>query len=96
LIMNKNGLISTIVHPDYIQKSREQDTYRALLTHLVQLRKERCLWITTPAEVDLWWRQRAELRLVENGSSWKIEGEGRERARIAYATEENGELHLTF
>ena len=96
MIMNKNGLISTIVHPDYILEPREQAVYKALLSHLVQLRKEQHLWIATPAEVDCWWRQRAELRLVENGNDWEIEGKGKERACIAYATEQDGELHLTF
>jgi hypothetical protein len=95
-IMKCNGLISTIVHPDYIQNSQEQTTYKALLAHLVQLRKEKCLWIATPGEVDRWWRQRAQLKLVENGDDWKIEGEGKERALIAYATEQDGELRLTF
>jgi hypothetical protein len=96
LIMKQNGLVSTIVHPDYILKSREQDTYRALLTHLVQLRTERCLWIATPGEVDRWWRQRAGMKLVESGGAWTIEGAGKERARIAYATEQDGELRFTF
>jgi hypothetical protein len=60
------------------------------------LRKEKCLWITTPGEVDQWWRQRAQLKLVENDGDWKIEGEGKERARVAYATEQDGKLRFTF
>jgi hypothetical protein len=36
------------------------------------------------------------MKLVESGGSWKIEGLGKERARIAYATEQGGELRFTF
>jgi hypothetical protein len=39
-----------------------------------------------PGEVDRWWRQRSEMRLVKQENGWRIEGNGKERARIAYAT----------
>jgi hypothetical protein len=96
LIMSKNGLVSVIVHPDYILESREQQVYKELLGHLNKLRSEKSLWITTPGEIDQWWRQRAELKIVESGGEWKIEGKGKERARIAYATERDGKLVFTF
>jgi hypothetical protein len=96
LIMNKHGLVSVIVHPDYIMQSREQDIYKALLGHLIQLRKEKSLWITTPGEINHWWRQRAEMKLVEDGNTWKIEGPGNERASVAFASERDGKLVFTF
>jgi hypothetical protein len=96
LIMDKNGLISVIVHPDYIMETREQDVYKALLAYLIQLRKEKSLWITTPGEINHWWRQRAEMKLVEDNGNWKIEGPGQERARVAYASERDGQLVFTF
>ena len=49
-----------------------------------------------PGEVNRWWRQRAEMRLVENGHGWQVEGLGKERARVAYASEEGGRLVLTL
>jgi hypothetical protein len=96
LIMDKNGLISVIVHPDYIMQTREQDVYKALLGYLTELRKEKSLWITTPGEINHWWRQRAEMKLVEDNGDWKIEGFGQERARVAYARERDGQLVFTF
>jgi hypothetical protein len=95
LIMEQHGLISFIVHPDYIIGPRERSLYEALLGYLVRLRDEKNVWIATPGEVNRWWRQRAEMRLVENGTGWQIEGPGKERARIAYASEKDGELVLT-
>lgn len=96
LIMEKYGFMSFIVHPDYIMKPRELRVYQALLDHLNQLRKEEGVWLTIPGEVNHWWRQRAEMRLVEDGEGWKIEGLGKERACIAYASESEGKLVLTM
>jgi hypothetical protein len=92
LIMERHGLISFIVHPDYITGLRERSTYKALLAHLAQLREEGNIWIATPGEVSCWWRQRAEMELIEDGESLRIEGTGKERARIAYASEQDGQL----
>jgi hypothetical protein len=96
LIMEKHGLISFIVHPDYIIKARERLIYEELLAHLAGLREKKDVWITTPGEVNCWWRQRAEMRLVEDGEDLRIEGAGKERARIAFASEQNGRLIFTF
>jgi len=96
LIMEKHGLISFIVHPDYVMEAREQEIYEELLGHLAELRKKKNVWITTPGEVNHWWRQRAEMKLVENGEELRIEGSGSERARIAYASERDGQLILNF
>ena len=87
IIMAKHGLMSFIVHPDYIMQPRELKVYRALLSHLAWLRGEKGVWITTPGEANRWWRQRADMRLVEDSDGWQIEGEGKERAILAYASE---------
>lgn len=92
LIMQKHGMASFIVHPDYITTPRERQTYEALLSHLNYLREESGMWIPTPGEVNRWWRQRAEMYIVEEGGEARIEGEGKERARIAYASEKDGQL----
>jgi hypothetical protein len=96
VIMEKHGFMSFIVHPDYMIDSREQSVYKALLGHLARLRREKGVWITTPSEVNRWWRERAQMRLVENGHGWQIEGPGKEQARIAYASENEGRLALTM
>jgi hypothetical protein len=96
LILEQNGLMSFIVHPDYITEDRERDLYRQLLAHLAEVRDRRNVWIAVPHEIDKWWRQRSKMTLVSAGAGWRIEGEGRERARIAYASEKNGNLAFTM
>ena len=95
LIMEKHGLISVIVHPDYVAGSRERVVYETLLAHLADLRREKGIWIATPGEVDRWWRQRAKMKLVEDDFGWHIEGPGSARARIAYANQKDGRISYT-
>jgi hypothetical protein len=95
LIMGKHGLISVIVHPDYVGDSRERATYEALLAHLADLRKQKGIWITTPGEVDRWWRQRSEMKVVKDGQGWRVEGAGSERACLAFASEKEGRICYT-
>jgi hypothetical protein len=92
-ILARNGLASFIVHPDYLNNGRAVETYLSLLNHLKQLRQHANLWIARPGEVNTWWRQRSQMRLVRTGGSWTVEGPGSERARVALASIERGELH---
>jgi len=86
VILEHHGLASFIVHPDYLAgNERAQAVYRELLEYLGRLREERNLWIALPGEVDRWWRDRREMRLVADGDSWRIEGPGSGRARLAWA-----------
>jgi hypothetical protein len=85
LIQAKYGLISFIIHPDYIISERAHRVYVELLHYLSELRSQGETWIALPGEVNAWWRMRSKLKLVDVGGSWRIEGEGHERARIAYA-----------
>jgi len=96
LIMAKHGLMSFIVHPDYMVTRRERSILEALLGRLVRLKEEKGVWMPTPGEVNRWWRQRAEMKLVETGRGWQIEGPGNERACIAYASEKDGQLVCTL
>lgn len=86
LIAENNGLVSFIIHPDYIMKAKPQKTYEELLAFLARLRDEGKLWAALPRDVNCWWRARSQMRLVREGESWRIEGTGREHARVAYAT----------
>jgi len=93
LIMEKHGLVSFIVHPDYIMEERVLDVYKALLAHVSRLREARDVWVALPGDVNRWWRERSQMRLVpEEGGRWRVEGRGHERARLAYATVADGQL----
>jgi hypothetical protein len=96
LIIEKHGLISFIVHPDYIRDRKGRYIYEKLLGHLAELREKSKAWITTPSEVNRWWRQRNEMKLVQCNGTWKIEGLGKERARIAYASNDDDRLAISF
>ncbi|HVB56397.1 MAG TPA: hypothetical protein VNE63_08210 [Candidatus Acidoferrales bacterium] len=85
LIMQRSGLVSFITHPDYLIRKRAQSVYLDLLGHLARLRADKHLWITLPAEVNRWWRNRSQMSLVQDGDTWHIEGPDSARARIAYA-----------
>ena len=84
-ILEKNGLISFIVHPDYIIEQRAMRVYRDLLSFLRRSCETERIWFTLPSEIDRWWRQRDRLQLVKQGGSWKVVGDGCERATIAFA-----------
>jgi hypothetical protein len=86
LIREQHGLMSFIVHPDYLDTAKARDTYQSLLAELARLRSEANVWIPTPGEVETWWRQRSQMQLVADGINWRIEGPGAEHASIAYAT----------
>jgi len=92
LIMEKHGLMNFIIHPDYVTKDREQRVFTELMAHLAELRRDRHLWIPTAGEAAEWWRQRDQMKLVENEGQWSIEGAGNDRARIAYASLESGRI----
>jgi hypothetical protein len=96
LIMKQHGLISFIIHPDYIQTTESKNAYVQLLAHLSDLRANAKVWVTLPGEVNTWWRQRGKMQLVRNSSGWHIEGTGAERATIAYAVVRENTLQYRF
>jgi len=85
LIIKKNGLVSFIVHPDYVIEAKAQGIYRELLTLLRQRDLEDKLWFAVAGEIDQWWRLRSKMRLVDCDGKWRIEGRGAERAKLAFA-----------
>ena len=92
LILARNGLVSFLVHPDYILGETERQYYRELLEHITALRDRHGAWIALPGQVNSWWRQRSKMVLKPTYLGWKIEGEGSERASVAYASLENGRV----
>jgi hypothetical protein len=93
-ILDGHGMASFIVHPDYIRAPRERRVYVQLLEYLAGLRSDSNVWIALPGAVNRWWRERSRMRLVRDGDTWDIQGEGSERARIAYAHVEDD--HIVF
>ncbi len=92
MILKKNGLVTFIVHPDYIKDPDRLSAYKNLLGHLRELREKTAVWCALPSEINSWWRARSKLSLVKGGGSWRIEGDGAERAVLAYAKNVNGKL----
>lgn len=96
LITEKHGLASFIVHPDYVRKKRALAVYKSLLGYLSDLRKKGKVWIALPKEVNRWWRERSQMTLVREHGAWRIRGEGRERAKVAYAILADNKLRYSF
>jgi hypothetical protein len=86
LILQQNGLISIITHPDYLIGDAERAVYVQLLQYIGELRDKQRVWVAQPGEINAWWRNRDAMRLVPDGDSWRIEGADSHRARVAYAT----------
>ena len=66
--------------------------YKELLQYLSGLREKRALWFALPSDVDAWWRARSKMAVIREGDSWTIEGDGSDRAVLAYARVENDRL----
>ena len=49
-----------------------------------------------PNQVDRWWRERARMTIVGEDGRWRIEGQGHERAKLAYAYVNGGRVAYTF
>jgi peptidoglycan/xylan/chitin deacetylase (PgdA/CDA1 family) len=92
LIREQHGLISFIIHPDYVQDPWAKDLYDGLLQYLAELRNSERVWIALPRDVDDWWRARREMQLIQKNGNWVIQGPQAERARVAYASMEGGRL----
>jgi|SRR5215472_384327 len=86
LIRRRHGLLSFIVHPDYVIQRRPRAVFESLLAHLRETCDHNGVWATVPGEVDRWWRARSEMELIEDRNGYRIEGPESERACIAYAT----------
>ena len=96
LIRQKHGLVSFIVHPDYILQERPRNTYLSLLKYLGELSSAHRIWTALPKDVNTWWRQRSQMRLTWDGHRWGIDGPGKERARIGYAELDGGRVKYTI
>ena len=85
MICEKSGLMSFIIHPDYVIENHERAVYEELLQHIASLRESKSVWVSTPSQVNRWWRERAQMKIVRGPKGWAIENAGNSGARIAYA-----------
>jgi hypothetical protein len=91
-VASSHGLISFIVHPDYVIEGRARGVYEQLLSYLTEDCRMRKFWQPLPRDAARWWRERRGMQVERFGSTWKITGPGSERARLAFAQIENGHL----
>jgi hypothetical protein len=91
-IRARHGLISFIIHPDYVNEDWSSAVYARLLDRIAKLRAEQNVWVVLPREVDAWWRARREMELVATDDGWTIRGPQSERARLAFATLDRGRV----
>lgn len=91
-----HGVLCFSVHPDYVMERRACDVYTALLEKVAAARQGGDLWTPLPRDLCAWWRLRNAMRLVADGEKWRIEGEGAERAHVAYAEDCDGELRYVI
>jgi hypothetical protein len=86
IIAANHGLITILVHPDYIMEPRALRVYKSLLEYLAKLRDTQSIWTPLPKEVAEWTLLRNQMSLTRRQGRWQIEGPGSERARVAYAS----------
>jgi hypothetical protein len=96
LILGKNGLVSFIVHPDYVLEPEPKAVYVKLLEYLRSVQERENVWFALPSDIDRWWRARSKMSIVPKEDSFHIEAEGAERAVLAFATRVNGRLAYDF
>lgn len=81
-LIEQQGLINLITHPDYLDTPRRLRLYEEFLEYLAA---QTGGWHALPREVARWWRDRAAMRLVEEDGAVRISGPGAERASVAWA-----------
>jgi hypothetical protein len=91
-VVARHGLVSFLVHPDYILTRERCELYEALLSMLTDLRGNDQLWFARPGEIDRWWRARHQMSLVRRDRGWEIVGDDAEDAVVAFATVVDGRL----
>jgi hypothetical protein len=91
-IIEKNGLASFIVHPDYVVEPKSRAIYESLLSYLRESGLRKQVWFALPSAINQWWRTRSKMEVVADGNSWRIQGAGAEHAVLAYAKSDGDRL----
>jgi glycosyltransferase involved in cell wall biosynthesis len=95
-VVDGHGLVSVIIHPDYVIERGQQNLFRELLSHVREQCKTHNIWATVPSQINSWWRKRDEMKLISSGNEWRITGNGSDEARIAYACLAGDSLLYSF
>jgi hypothetical protein len=90
------GLASFNIHPDYVIEPKARSIYLQLLEHIGHLSSDGEIWLALPREIDRWWRNRSQMRIVLRGGEWEIEGLDNQRAILAYARIRGNELEYSW
>jgi peptidoglycan/xylan/chitin deacetylase (PgdA/CDA1 family) len=88
-IVRNHGLINLITHPDYLDTPARLRMYEEFLEYLASQRDG---WHALPRDVATWWRTRSLLRCEELEGEVRVVGDGAERASVAWAREDDGEV----
>lgn len=88
-IIQNQGLVNLITHPDYLDTPARLRMYEEFLVYLAAQSDG---WHALPRDVASWWRTHAGLRCEERAGEVVITGPGAERATLAWAREVGGEL----
>lgn len=91
-IVAENGLVTFNVHPDYVSDYRATKVFDELLHHLAEAIGSDHLWSARPSEVSDWWRARSAMRITRVNGMPEVVGPGSERARIATAHLNSGQV----
>ena len=95
-LARNHGLIQLLVHPDYLLSDSRLALYDSFLEWLSTLGRDGGGWHALPREVAEWWKEREALRCRSGvDAAVVIEGgTGAERASVAWAAREDGEVRL--
>src|SRR5437762_8113237 len=96
LILQKSGLASFLIHPDYILGADTSRVFHSLLEYLTGICADRHVWCPLPKQVDAWWTQRNSMKLECRDGKWHVVGPGSERARVAYASLSGTDVDYQF
>ncbi len=91
-VLRHHGLLSFLIHPDYVIESNAREAYRRLLERLRGCVAQHDCWLPLPREVAHWWKKSHEMKLVKSSAGWEIQGDGAEHARVAWAMAHRGQL----
>lgn len=80
-LASMRGMALLVTHPDYLNTPRRLDAYREFLEYVVGQRER--AWLTLPADVAHWWRQRDGMEVVYSDDEQPhIVGSASERATL--------------
>jgi peptidoglycan/xylan/chitin deacetylase (PgdA/CDA1 family) len=92
-IARKGGLVTVLVHPDYVLTEERLERYDELLSFLGALEGG---WHALPRDVASWWRRRADLEARQRrGESLDMDALRAANASVVWASEEDGQIRIS-